>query len=550
MDYAINKITGALVSAARASKHSRYVCPVCQKSVSLRWGRIRPPYFAHLPGYGTSDCDNFIPGHSSPSVKENINNISKLHMELRLFIPMERGRGEWSLILVLPTCNSCRAKITLDVGGRSQTIDMRSMVKSRQIGAELSVKPYRIVSFAGEPDPEFVAKVERECPGLPSVGAAVFTAFGSGISKGFPLAQELRCTETFAFLWKSPVHPDFPDELEIKDLVSKLEWNLALVTIPENPSVETILWLKSFTHLPVVPARASVTAIWPFQIQNTSINQIECARSNIILLSANMVSAVSSGNDGPTMYAQGYSSLLSAIGVEKSPAFFTLNPGESELVGISGSNEEDISLLISFYSQANFSKKYPSIDLAFTKKNEVREIVSLHQRKCIDVAIEARRLGYKLEYLSMPPGVKGIARIKGDVDVENLQLFADKHIAPHDKNMRLLPPDVLSKLDYYLSSLTCSFEIDFAGLGRISIPESTPKKTDAERISYLSPGLRMRILSFLLQMRLLTSKVIVKNDISLVSALENLQPVSHLLPHYRTLVKEIRASGFQFNRLK
>ncbi|MCV5960758.1 hypothetical protein OFO30_35780, partial [Escherichia coli] len=83
-------------------------------------------------------------------------------------------------------------------------------------------------------------------------------------------------------------------------LASKQGWNLALVTIPEVPSVESISWLKSFTYLPVVPASTSITAIWPFLNQKTSINHVECVHSDTILLSANMA-PTSSENVGPTM---------------------------------------------------------------------------------------------------------------------------------------------------------------------------------------------------------------------------------------------------------
>lgn len=548
MNYAINKFTGTLILATRASKYGRYICPVCEKNVSLRWGKIISPYFAHLPGHGTPDCDNFVPGHSSIVVKETINNISKRSMELRLMIPTGSNRREWSLELALPTCKLCRAKITLDVGGRNQTLDMRSMVKSRQISAELSVQPYRIVSFTGDPDPEFVTEVDRECSGLPLKGAAVFTALGRGASKGFPLARELKCTDTFAFLWRQPVTPDFPDEFEVKRLASRLEWNLALVTIPQIPSAESISWLKTFTGLPIVPARASITTIWPFLIQNTSINQVDCVRSNTILLSANMVST-SSQNVGPTMFAQG-SSLLSATGVEKSPAFFTLNPGKNEIVGVFAPNEQDINLFFSFYSNSKFERNYPSIDLVFTKKNEELEIVSLHQRKCVEVAMEARKLGFKLEYLSMPAGVEGRAIIQGGNESNNIQLISCDNIASHDKSMRLLSSDALTKLAHYFSNLTYCLEIEFLGLGRIYLPSSTSSSLDVDRSIELPKNLRLRILSFILQMRHITSAIILNNDISLINELENLQPEPHLLPHYRALVKEVETSGFQFNRLR
>ncbi|WP_457807285.1 competence protein CoiA family protein [Enterobacter asburiae] len=39
-----------LVSASQALRFSRYICPVCKKGVSLRRGKIIPPYFAHFRG--------------------------------------------------------------------------------------------------------------------------------------------------------------------------------------------------------------------------------------------------------------------------------------------------------------------------------------------------------------------------------------------------------------------------------------------------------------------------------------------------------------------
>lgn len=82
----------------------------------------------------------------------------------------------------------------------------------------------------------------------------------------------------------------------------------------------------------------------------TSINHVECVYSDTILLSTNMA-PTSSENVGPTMYAQGSSLLLSAVGVETSPAFFILNPGENDFVGVSGSIEQDVNLFFSFYKK-------------------------------------------------------------------------------------------------------------------------------------------------------------------------------------------------------
>lgn len=549
MKYAINKITGTVVTASRGSKYASYDCPVCEKSVSLRRGKKIPPYFAHLPGQGTFDCENFFPGNSSFAVKNAIKVIASRRMELRLSIAAEKNTKQWSLELVLPTCKFCQAEIILDVGGRSQKLDMRSMVKSRQIGAELSVKPYRIISYTGEPDPEFVAEVERECQGLPSKGAAVFTALGSGSAKGFPLAKELRCTETFAFLWKSPVTSSFHDELEVEILSIKEGWSLALFTIPEIPSVDCILWLKKFTHLPVIPARASISAIWPFQINKTSINQISCSYTDVVLLSANMVST-SSSDFGPTLYSQNASSLLSATGVEKSPAFFALKPSNSERVEVFYSNENDVNLSLNLIHNSSFFKKYPSVDLVFINSNKEVEVVSLHERNCIKIAMEARRLGNKLECLAMPSGVNGIARVQKDEESSNIILSSSDICASHDRSLHLLPLDSLSILNEFFTDVKFQIDIEFEGLGRLLLPSLIKSLSDVKINHELSLFLRERILSFMSQMSIAIQRKFPKDDFQLINLFTSLNPKPHLLPHYRMLVKEIKNNGFELGRLR
>ncbi|GKX47953.1 hypothetical protein Pcaca03_28410 [Pectobacterium carotovorum subsp. carotovorum] len=252
------------------------------------------------------------------------------------------------------------------------------------------------------------------------------------------------------------------------------------------------------------------------------------------------------------MYAQGASSLLSATGVEKSPAFFTLNPGHSEFVGVSDASDQDIKIFLTFSSHVEFFKKYPSVDLVFTKRQGEQEIVSLHQRRCAVVTTEARLRGHKLEYLSMPPGAEGVAKIEGITENSNIRLFSSSCVAPHDENMCLLQPDVLSRLALYLADSTCHLEIEFSGLGRLSLPGFPPLSSTSDTNKRLSPALRSRLFSFLLQMRLVTPNFVVSidDDPSLIETLESLQPEPHLLPHYRALVKEVIASGFEFNRLR
>jgi len=125
LDFAYNKATGVLESATKASKWSRYKCPVCNADVIFRSGSVRKDCFAHWPGYGSLACENFVPSHHGQHFQEHVTTPAEMkRMELCLLIPLKGERAGWSLELALPSCRECRATVTLDVGGRSQTLDI------------------------------------------------------------------------------------------------------------------------------------------------------------------------------------------------------------------------------------------------------------------------------------------------------------------------------------------------------------------------------------------------------------------------------------------
>ncbi|WP_413731482.1 hypothetical protein [Sodalis sp. RH20] len=554
MDYAINKMLGRVESAAQASKFALYICPVCKMKVSLRVGKIKKSYFAHWPGWGTTECENFVPGQHTQhvEVQSNIANtatIIRQKMELRLLIPTGVERRGWSIELVLPSCRICRAKVTLDLGGRNQTIDMHSMVKRRRVSAELSTASYRILSFSGTPDPLFEAGVERELPGLPSFGAAAFAASGDGSTFGFPRIQELRRFETFAFLWREPIEPDFPDEFVIDKLPGRQGWNLSLVTLPDAMSADCIAWLRFFTGLPVALPKPSIVPVWPFLTRKTSVNEVTCIRSDVVLVSANTMPVAQQGY-GPNMSVQDASTILSVIGVESSPAFFSLKPYYSDLVGISEATKQDVKEFFVFSQPPECLSSYPSVELAFLTPDGIRNIVPLHRRGCMKAFAEVRSQGVRLEYLSMPLGAEGILFVEGMSGRSISKLSSGSDAPPHNQHMRLLRTDALAKLTFFLADPTYHVEIEFGGFGRIYL-SGTPICATPDGINTkLAPELRTRLLSFIFQMQLASPRAAQMDDLMLVEALVDISPELPLIPHYRSLVSEILASGFELKRLR
>lgn len=545
MNFAFNKVTGKLESAAEASKWSRYQCPVCKTNVNLRAGMVRKAYFAHWPGYGSLVCENFVPSHNGLHFQEHGSTPADMkRMELCLQIPMEGDRSGWSLELVLPSCRECQATVTLDVGGRSQALDMRGMDKRRHVTAEPSVEPYRIIAYSGSPDHSFFHGVERECPGLPVSGAAVFSASGSRQLKGFPLAQELRCSETFALLWKVPVNPDFPEELFIDRIKGKKGWNLALVTLSDSVSQECINWLISFTGLLIAPPVPSITPIWPFLTKNASINEVDCIKSGLTLLSVEMM-PVGLRKQGPTMMVQGKLAKRSAVGVEPSPAFFALKSGEADFVEIANADSPEINKFISFSLQHECHVPFPVVELVFSEPNGEHRIVALHQRFCVESIAEARRQEIRFMYLSIPSGVQGTLRVDDSKNITSFSISSGLDISPHSRYMQLPSAEILATLTSVLVDSTCHIELDFGGFGRLELPSSWNKTGTCVDRNELPTALRSRLLSFMLQLQISIPISVYADNTTLLKAFVTIQPNPQFIPHYRILMREVLASGYE-----
>jgi hypothetical protein len=66
--------TTQIVGASRSLRRRHgYQCPICGGRVSLRWGNLRDPYFAHLPNEGSLECEEYHPAFGSSSSTIHVN---------------------------------------------------------------------------------------------------------------------------------------------------------------------------------------------------------------------------------------------------------------------------------------------------------------------------------------------------------------------------------------------------------------------------------------------------------------------------------------------
>lgn len=109
---------------------------------------------------------------------------------------------------------------------------------------------------------------------------------------------------------------------------------------------------------------------------------------------------------------------------------------------------------------------------------------------------------------------------------------------------------MLTKLTSALADPACHVEIEFGGFGRLYLAGSSACATAGGAQRELGPALRSRLLSFMFQLRLAAPTTMHVDDVALVSALAVARPEPPLIPHYRSLVKEVLACGFELKRLR
>lgn len=516
--------------------------------VIFRSGAKRKKHFGHWPGWGSPECENFIPSQYGQNSEGSVlATVIRRRMDLRLMIT--RGqRAAWWLELAVPACRVCDATVTIDVGGRLQHLDMRGLAKGARVTAEPSVENYHIVSYSDHADPTFVASMDRECPGLPSSGAAVFSASGREGATGFPRAQELRGWETYAFLWTENAATVFPDELVLDRFQSRGGWSLALATIPEKPSEECGEWLRNFTGLFVNPPAPSITPIWPFLTRNSSVNAIECLESPTVLLSTQMM-PVGRQDSGPTIQVYGGGERLSATGIEKSPAFFVLATEKTQDFRVAKADYPDIEKFVSCTLSPRRNQKLPVVEFAFRDRELKRHIVPLHQKKCRTFVMAARAQTMTLEYLSMPTGCTGRLIADKSSQRSEILLFSGDAVSEHSQHQRLLPPEMQTLLIAHLVDSTYHVDIDFGGFGRLHVAGDLSSRPTREAFVTLGPSLRSRLLSFMVQLQAGGPIAAVSNDYALVRTFASLRPRPQLIPNYRTLVKDVLARGFELKQL-
>ncbi len=475
-----------------------YVCPECRTPVSLRAGGSKRAYFAHMPGRSGKDCHLYVEGGASGSaltgLGENNNNAPMaMHLGLRLAnTPTPRG---WGLELVVPIDGHIGLELTLDVGGRTETVRSTSDTKKEISAIAEPARSYEILSISSA-SPAYLDNLVRTCEGL---NLEYATAFGEIRRPGKELAQrvyELSIGRTYALVWPASLEPVFPAALEYVPLKSRPNWEGALITLsyPVEPSVRN--WLHGFTKLEIATTLPEIVPVWPPLVRRVTGGLVEVPTKSAVIVCA--------GRFTPAGIIGANALFMRSLRGEKgqnaksvSEPFFHAVLESDDSIELSCLDPARVSLNVDVVTSPKYLEQ-STVGLAGVASNGEIQLVGLHESEATRLLAALRNKTVSLSYLSIPKNVVGCAAIGRDgIWEDRLKLHGSDVPTPHDSGARLLCPDDLTTLAEILFDQEYDVLLDFGAFGRIiSTGNGTPVN-----ISALSRRMRERLLAYLFQTR-------------------------------------------------
>ncbi|MBO7822131.1 competence protein CoiA family protein [Burkholderia pseudomallei] len=501
MKEARSRLTGRYVDAEDACEGQHlYLCPECGAPVSLRAGWSKQAYFAHMPGRSGKDCGLYVEalGFAHGSLAVDAHELDRVR-ELSLGIRLGEGaypRG-WGLELSIPTAEFSGSEITIDVGGRTLTIDCNAAAENslRHAVAEPQSDDYRILTVI-PPRPSWQIRLALKCPGLNRERATVFGEIGRSNTRITPRVSELKLGHTYVFVWPSVLSPTFPEQIERQALKARAEWSAAMVTLSSPLADESQAWLQAFTGLSLTTSSTEITPVWPPYVRKVTAGSVEAPENIDVIVHGGQYTP--GGVDTVRgMFARGRTHPIGADATGVTDAFFRLAPEREPLVELTCPETTRVQLTIDFALQT--LQEDEAVELTATDAGGAEFVAVLHDELAGTLLSRIRSGELKYSHLALPPNVKGTlyTGVDGIWDAR-LSLHASGFRAKAGSSLKALPPAIAQELKKLICDRTCNVLLDFGAFGRAKTCDRVSRN---DAVLRMSPELRNRLLAFLFQIQ-------------------------------------------------
>jgi len=268
--YAKKRGTGEIVAAGKASRWGSYRCPTCNVEVLLRSGEERVAHFAHKPGQGKPECEQFHPSedlrhlwYNTPDAYQGpaIDPL-RLSIELEPDYDSRRGPRKWVLRLTVPKSPDEHGLVQIDCGGGdAKKIALSKLVLGTQTYlADPAAPDFGANWVSPEVRTPYRAAIEHRIPGLSS---RVANVFGASRLKLKPQSNVLCWGESYYFVWPADRPIAVPASILNHVLAVNRDWSCCLIGLPHKADAEIAAWLGQTCDLPIVRSKREWALIYP-----------------------------------------------------------------------------------------------------------------------------------------------------------------------------------------------------------------------------------------------------------------------------------------------
>lgn len=469
MLYAEIRRSERIITAAKASRYGEYRCPTCKAEVFLKAGDVYVAHFAHMPGQGKPECDEYYPPDhlrrqwGTPTAQPTSHKIDGLALSIELEPDHDSSRGprRWSLRLTVPKSYDTHGQIRIDLGGGDKRpVSLTALADgARTYTADPAAPDFGAAWVSPDVSPEYRQAVTHRIDGLNITGA---TAFAVVPQKLKPRCHSLRWGASYYFVWRTDLPLNFPANVERRALGENRGWSCCLLVLPDKSDPDVASWVEKASNLQIIAGRSRWALIYPPPFGTDDDGNLHIHSSANFLLAIKPIddegelTCVTGQQSNSIRLAGGNRHLVEiGVGQQRSPRPIHLAWEEMPLN----------SLASRAYPEPTLE---PAVLFEFIRGSQKTQI-PLHWASCKAQLVQVR-LGDDLI-----AGVSGDHRLRGMLLFRRVGVFdwqsEDLNLsqAHSSGNRTFLPSSQVDRVNAVLKDRSLEAEIDFGPFGRFVV---------------------------------------------------------------------------------
>ncbi|WFU16457.1 hypothetical protein [Bradyrhizobium sp. CB3481] len=493
MYWAKERRGGKIIPATRAKHWGDYVCPTCKAAVSLRSGRYRAEHFAHMPGQGKPDCEEF---HYSGDLSYDWSQTTavpqpKVVDPLLLCIELEpekdsKAARNWRLRLNVPRAPDAHGQIAIDLGSN----DTRKISLTKlALGSETYTVNPATSEFGASWVSHEVCQEYREAVTHRISGLSVdfINVFGAAHAKLKSRTYALFWGSSYYLVWRADRQIVLPAGLSARYLARSQNWDCVLVALPHAGDQEIEAWFSEHCDLSIGRSTRDWALVYPPLFSLGVDGEVHVPPSEHIVLA---LRSTDPSQPGELTFTTGRSNATVEL----------RNGGRDHYLVVRGRDSATENAIHVSWDETFVGtlapKTYSDVDeicvVAASEGPRGKKRAALHTTSGRELLFEIREGSAFLTEMHAHSSLSGVLRWRTQNGAWQEQLIACTGTVS-DFNARL-PDELLKALNDTLRNTSSDIDLDFGPFGRFAA-SAVPRPSNSENRQGLAipAALRARI---------------------------------------------------------